>query len=45
MKFDVASMMFGVIGRSYAQDWPPRSPDLNPLHYNVWGYMKVLVYA
>jgi hypothetical protein len=44
MKFDVAIMMVGVIGRSCAQDWPPRSPDLNPLHYHVWGYMKVLVY-
>ena len=24
---------------------PPRSPDLNPLHYHVWGYMKAMVYA
>jgi hypothetical protein len=23
----------------------PRSPDLNPLDYHVWGYMKGMVYA
>jgi len=31
------------IGRGGAQNWPPRSPDLNPLDYNVWGYMKAMV--
>ena len=25
-------------------NWPPRSPDLNPLDYHVWGYMKAMVY-
>lgn len=24
--------------------WPPRSPDLNPLDYCVWGYLKEKVY-
>lgn len=24
--------------------WPPRSPDLNPLDYFLWGYFKELVY-
>jgi len=33
------------IGRGGAQIWPPRSPDLNPLDYYVWGYMKTMVYA
>jgi len=28
-----------------SQNWPPRSPDLNPLDYDVWGYMKAMVYA
>ena len=28
-----------------AQDWPPRSPDLNPVDYHVWGYIKVMVCA
>ena len=32
------------IGRGYAQNWPPRSPDLNPLDYHMWGYMKAMVY-
>ena len=33
------------IGRGGAQNWPPWSPDLNPLDYHVWGYMKATVYA
>ena len=33
------------IGRGGAQNWPPRSPDLNQLYYQVWGYMKAIVYA
>ena len=24
--------------------WAPHSPDLNPLDYFVWGYLKSLVY-
>jgi len=24
--------------------WPPRSPDLKPLDYYLWGHMKTLVY-
>ena len=24
--------------------WPPRSPDLTPLDYYIWGHMKTLVY-
>ncbi|GFW39414.1 hypothetical protein TNCV_1833971 [Trichonephila clavipes] len=26
-------------------NWPPRSCDLSPLDYFVWGYVKSLVYA
>ena len=33
------------IGRGGAQNWPSRSPDLNPLDYHVWGYMKAMVCA
>ena len=33
------------ISRDGAQKWPPRSPDLNPLDYHVWGYMQVMVNA
>ena len=25
--------------------WPARSPDLSPLDYCVWGWMKELVYS
>src|SRR5215468_240010 len=32
------------IGRGGTQNWPPRLPDLNPLDYHVWGYMKAMVY-
>jgi len=24
---------------SSTRTWPPNSPDLNPLDYNVWGWM------
>ena len=33
------------IGRGGAKNWSPWSPDLNPLDYHVWGYMKAVVYA
>lgn len=32
------------IGRAGPQSWPPRSPDLNPLDFFVWGHLKSLVY-
>jgi len=33
------------IGRGGPVAWPPRSPDLNPLDFFIWGYLKSLVYA
>ncbi len=24
--------------------WPPRSPDLNPCDFYLWGYLKSVVY-
>ena len=33
------------IGRGGPIPWPARSPDLNPLDFWLWGYMKQLVYA
>ncbi|KYM96999.1 hypothetical protein ALC62_12323 [Cyphomyrmex costatus] len=24
--------------------WPPRSPDINPLDFYLWGHVKSLVY-
>lgn len=33
------------IGRGGPIPWPPRSPDLNPLDFFLWGHLKSLVYA
>lgn len=33
------------IGRGGTVNWPPRSPDLNPLDYYLWGHLKSVVYA
>ena len=32
------------LGRGGPIAWPPRSPDLIPLDYYLWGHMKTLVY-
>ncbi|CAH1990895.1 unnamed protein product [Acanthoscelides obtectus] len=32
------------IGRGGPVPWPPRSPDLNPLDFFVWGFLKEKVY-
>lgn len=32
------------IGRGGPHPWPPRSPDLSPLDYCIWGWMKDIVY-
>ena len=32
------------IGRGGPVPWPPRSPDLNPLDFFLWGYLKTEVY-
>jgi hypothetical protein len=33
------------IGRGEPTAWPPRSPDLNPLDFYLWGHLNILVYA
>lgn len=33
------------IGRSGCQNWPPRSPDLTPPDFFLWGYIKEIVYS
>lgn len=33
------------IGRRGHIEWPPRSPDLTPLDFFVWGYLKSKIYA
>ncbi|GFX16176.1 uncharacterized protein TNCV_4704311 [Trichonephila clavipes] len=34
-----------LISRFGPVNWPPRSWDLTPLDYSLWGYVKSLVYA
>lgn len=33
------------IGRRGAIEWPTRSPDLTPLDFFLWGYLKSKVYT
>ncbi|GFU23299.1 transposable element Tc3 transposase [Trichonephila clavipes] len=44
---DLLKDTFGdrLISRLGPVNWPPRSCDLTPLDYFLWGYVKSLVYA
>ncbi|GFX29971.1 uncharacterized protein TNCV_2616831 [Trichonephila clavipes] len=44
---DLLKDTFGnrLISRFGPVNWPPRSWDLTPLNYFLWGYVKSLVYA
>ncbi|GFX38509.1 DUF4817 domain-containing protein [Trichonephila clavipes] len=44
---DLLKDTFGdrLISRFGPMNWPPRSCDLTPLDYFLWGYVKSLVYA
>ncbi|KMQ82897.1 transposable element tc3 transposase [Lasius niger] len=33
-----------IISRHFPTTWPPRSPDLNPCDFWLWGYLKSVVY-
>lgn len=33
------------IGRGGPRAWPPRSPDITPLDFYLWGHVKTLVYT
>ena len=33
-----------IISRHFPHFWPPRSPDLNPCDYWLWGHMQAIVY-
>ena len=33
-----------IISRQFPDDWPSRSPDLNPCDFWLWGYLKDRVY-
>ncbi|GBM07586.1 hypothetical protein AVEN_230023-1 [Araneus ventricosus] len=34
-----------IIGYGGFQEWPPRSPDLTPMDFFLWGNLKQQVYA
>ncbi|GBN36562.1 hypothetical protein AVEN_122748-1 [Araneus ventricosus] len=34
-----------IFGYGVFQEWPPRLPDLTPMHFFLWGYLKQQVYA
>lgn len=44
---DILREFFGprIISRHFPEQWPPRSPDLSPLDYWLWGYLKSRVFA
>ncbi|GFU69719.1 uncharacterized protein TNCV_1221071 [Trichonephila clavipes] len=44
---DLLKDTFGdrLISRFEPVNWPPRSCDLTPLDYFLWGYVKSLIYA
>ncbi|GBN85387.1 hypothetical protein AVEN_162119-1 [Araneus ventricosus] len=33
------------MGKGGFQEWPPRSPDLTPMDFFLWGYLKQHMYA
>ncbi|GBM63286.1 hypothetical protein AVEN_224141-1 [Araneus ventricosus] len=35
----------GIFSRHLPTAWPPRSPDLNPCNFWLWGYLKDVVYG
>jgi len=45
------SLVFGCnisnrwVGRDGPNPWPPRSPDITPLHFFLWGYVKDKVFS
>ncbi|GBL93012.1 hypothetical protein AVEN_54648-1 [Araneus ventricosus] len=34
-----------IISPYFSTAWPPRSPDLNPCDFWLWGYLKDVVYG
>ena len=42
--FLVQTLDTRIIGYRGQQEWPPWSPDLNPLDFFLWGYLKSKMY-
>ena len=34
-----------IIGFGFEREWPPRSPDLTPCDFFLWGHLKSKVYS
>ncbi|GBM01073.1 hypothetical protein AVEN_136628-1 [Araneus ventricosus] len=34
-----------IISRHFPTNWPLRSPDLNPCDFQLWGYLKYVVFS
>ena len=34
-----------IIAFNHPIEWPPRSPDITPCDYSLWGYLKNKVYV
>jgi hypothetical protein len=51
VSFEILHKMFEVrikhkwIGCNGPVEWPPRSPDLNPIDFYLWGHVKSEVYS
>jgi hypothetical protein len=50
MRHHICATMLGItwterwVGRGGPIAWPPRSPDLTPLGFFLWGYLKNVIY-
>ncbi|GBM28304.1 hypothetical protein AVEN_233179-1 [Araneus ventricosus] len=47
-RYQVSNTTFGTHSNNKSLgcvEWPPRSPDLNPFDFLLWGYIKQRVYA
>lgn len=38
-------MVYRLVCLGEPREWPPRSPDLTPLDFFLWGYLKDKVYT
>ncbi|GBM22653.1 hypothetical protein AVEN_144438-1 [Araneus ventricosus] len=36
---------YRIITRHFLTNWPPRSPDINPCDFWLWGYVKHVVFS
>jgi len=45
LKHTVAYLKTNVPSFIQPSNWPPNSPDLNPVDYSIWGALQQLVYG